>query len=98
MCIRDRAEAVDPANWKYPYTVGQTVHAWMPWVILILCCALWGAPAFKTFLNNLFSNATFSTTLLGSKFSGTASLPVWDMPALHNLCLLYTSDAADERS
>jgi len=79
------AEAVDPANWKYPYTVGQTIYAWMPWVILILCCALWGAPAFKTFLNNLFSNVTFSTTLLGSKFAGTLSLPAWDMPALHNL-------------
>jgi lactate permease len=74
-----------PASWKYPYTTAQTVHAWLPWVILILCCALWGAPAFKTFLNNLFSSTTFSTTLLGSKFSGTASLPVWDMPALHNL-------------
>jgi lactate permease len=79
------AATTDASSWKYPYTTAQTVHAWMPWVILILCCALWGAPAFKTFLNNLFSNATFSTTLLGSKFSGTASLPVWDMPALHNL-------------
>jgi lactate permease len=79
------AATADASDWKYPYTTAQTAHAWMPWVILILCCALWGAPAFKTFLNNLFSNATFSTTLLGSKFSGTASLPVWDMPALHNL-------------
>ena len=77
--------ASDPANYKYPYTAGQTVHAWLPWVVLILCCALWGTPAFKTFLNNLFSNVTFSTTLLGSKFSGTLSLPGWDMPALHNL-------------
>jgi lactate permease len=81
----DAAAAADPANWKYPYTAGQTAHAWMPWVILVLCCALWGTPAFKTFLNNLFANATFSTTLLGSKFTGTLSLPVWDMPALHNL-------------
>jgi lactate permease len=79
------AAAVDPANWKYPYTVGQTVHAGLPWVILILCCALWSAPAFKAFLNNLFSDVTFSTTLLGSKFAGTLSLPAWDMPALHNL-------------
>jgi lactate permease len=60
------AATADPTSWKYPYTTAQTVHAWMPWVILILCCALWGAPAFKTFLNNLFSSATFSTTLLGS--------------------------------
>src|SRR5206468_7562138 len=65
------AAAVNPrgdANWKYPYTVGETVHAWMPWVILILCCALWGAPAWKTTLNNTFSNVTFKTTLLGSPF------------------------------
>jgi lactate permease len=35
------------------------------------------------FLNNPFAGITFSTSLLGSKFSGTLS-PVWDMPALHN--------------
>jgi lactate permease len=57
----------------------------MPWVILIACCALWGVPEFKKFLNGLFAGVSFSTTLLGSKFSGTLSLPVWDMPALHNL-------------
>ena len=54
-------------------------------MILILCCALWGTPAFKKVLNDLFAGATFSTTLLGSKFGGTLSLPAWDMPALHNL-------------
>ena len=70
---------------EYPYTAGQTLYAWVPWAILIACCAIWGIPAFKTFLNNLFSNVKFSTTLLGSKFSGTLSLPVWDMPALNNL-------------
>ena len=42
-------------------------------------------PQFKAFLNGLFSNAKFSTTLLGSTFGGTLSLPYWDMPALHNL-------------
>jgi lactate permease len=42
-------------------------------------------PSFKTWLNELFSSVKFDTTLLGSKFSGTLSLPVWDMPALHNL-------------
>jgi len=73
------------AEYKYPYTVGQTVYAWMPWVILIACCAIWGMPAFKTFLNNLFASAKFSTTFLGSSFGGTASLPYWDMPALNNL-------------
>src|SRR5262245_37873487 len=29
-------------KWKYGYSVGQTVHAWVPWAILIACCALWG--------------------------------------------------------
>ncbi|MDQ6619377.1 MAG: lactate permease LctP family transporter [Pseudomonadota bacterium] len=74
----------DEKNWKYPYTVRETVHAWMPWVILILCCALWGAPAWKATLNNAFAGTTFKTTLLGSPFQGTLSLPVWDMPSLHN--------------
>ncbi len=75
----------DRSEWKYKYTTGQTVHAWMPWVILIVCCALWGVPQFKTLLNNLFSGVRFSTTLLGSPFGGTLSLPTWDMPSLHNL-------------
>jgi lactate permease len=73
------------ASWEYPYTIGQTVYAWLPWAILIGCCAVWGMPAWKATLNTLFSGHTFSTTVLGSKFSGTWSLPYWDMPALHNL-------------
>src|ERR1700754_254887 len=75
----------DSSGWKYPYTTGQTIYAWMPWVILIACCALWGVPEFKKLLNGLFSGVTFSTTFLGSPFAGSLSLPVWDMPALHNL-------------
>jgi lactate permease len=75
----------DLSGWKYRYTARETIHAWLPWVILIICCALWGMPAFKKYLNELFSGIQFSTTLLGSKFAGTLSLPVWDMPALHNL-------------
>jgi lactate permease len=75
----------DRTEWKYPYTAGQTAHAWTPWIILIACCALWGLPEFKAFLNNLFSGVKFTTTLLGSTFGGTLSLPVWDMPALHNM-------------
>ena len=75
----------DSTEWKYSYTTKETVYAWLPWVILILCCALWGMPEFKKYLNNLFSGVTFATTLLGSPFAGTLSLPVWDMPALHNL-------------
>jgi lactate permease len=79
------AATTDSTEWKYPYTVKETLYAWLPWVILILCCALWGTPVFKTYLNNLFSGVTFATTLFGSPFAGTLSLPVWDMPALHNL-------------
>ncbi|HET7527448.1 MAG TPA: lactate permease LctP family transporter [Burkholderiaceae bacterium] len=77
--------ADDPSQWQYKYTAAQTAYAWAPWVILILCCALWGSPPFKKFMNELFAGATFSTTLLGSKFNGTLSLPGWDMPSLHNL-------------
>ncbi|HXQ32207.1 MAG TPA: lactate permease LctP family transporter [Steroidobacteraceae bacterium] len=75
----------DHSDWKYSYTAGQTLYAWLPWLILILCCALWGMPEFKKYLNNLFSGVTFSTTLLGSPFKGTLSLPAWDMPVLHNV-------------
>ena len=75
----------DASEWTYKYTVGQTFYAWLPWIILIACCALWGVPEFKKFLNNLFAGLTFNTTLLGSKFSGSLSLPIWDMPDLHNM-------------
>src|SRR5437667_1483990 len=70
----------DDTEWTYKYTTAQTIHAWMPWAILIICCALWGIPEFKKYLNNLFSGISFSTTLLGSTFGGTLSLPVWDTP------------------
>ncbi len=73
------------SSWEYPYSVSQTLYAWLPWAILILCCAAWGYKPWKDFLNSLFSGITFNTTLLGSKFSGALSLPGWDMPALHNL-------------
>ncbi len=81
------AAARDPtvAEYRYPYSVRQTVNAWIPWAILVAFCALWGMPAFKTFLNNLFSGVKFGTHLLGSPFGGTLSLPAWDMPSLHNL-------------
>src|SRR5690242_18562903 len=77
--------SVEATDWKYKYSVSETVYAWLPWVILIACCAIWGMPEFKKVLNNLFSDVKFSTTLLGSNFNGTLSLPGWDMPALHNL-------------
>jgi lactate permease len=75
----------DSHEWKYPFTVGQTVYAWVPWSILIVCCAIWGMPAWRVYLNTLFSGIKINTTLLGSAFSGTLSLPGWDMPWLHNL-------------
>ena len=74
-------------GWKYPYTAGQTAYAWVPWAILIFCCALWGMPSWKTYLNNLFAGVKFTTTFFGSTFAGTLSLPKWSMPALHNLVL-----------
>ena len=79
------AQTIDRSSWKYPYSVGQTVYAWLPWAILIACCALWGAPDFKKALNGLFSGVKLDSTLLGTKFGGTLSLPFWDMPALHQL-------------
>ena len=71
--------------WKYPYTLRQTLHAWLPWLILIAACAAWSMPVVKKLLNSLFADVTFSTTLLGTAFKGSLSLPVWDMPWLHNL-------------
>ncbi|WP_211465846.1 L-lactate permease [Collimonas silvisoli] len=79
------AVTTDRSAWKYSYSVGQTIYAWLPWTILVICCAVWGMPAWKNYLNALFSGITFKTTLLGSPFTGTLSLPAWDMPALHNL-------------
>src|SRR5256714_5254311 len=75
----------DAHEWRYKYGVGETLLAWTPWIILILCCALRGMPEFKAFLNNLFSGFKFKTTLLGSPFGGALLLPWWGMPALHNL-------------
>jgi lactate permease len=74
-----------PAAWKYKYGVGETIHAWLPWAILIACCVVWGLPANKAWLNNLLSSVKFDTTLFGSKLTGTLSLPKWDMPALHSM-------------
>jgi lactate permease len=80
-----KVETIDKSAWKYPYSIGQTVYAWLPWVILIACCAIWGMPEWKKTLNGLFASVKFDSTLLGTKFGGTLSLPFWDMPALHNL-------------
>jgi lactate permease len=76
---------IDAKEWKYPYSAGETAYAWTPWAILIVCCAIWGIPAWRAYLNNLFSAVSFNSTLFGSTFGGSLSLPVWDMPALHGL-------------
>lgn len=78
-------ETTDAHEWKNRYGASETAYAWLPWGILIACCATWGIPAWRAYLNNLFSGITFQTTLLGSSFAGSLSLPVWEMPALHGL-------------
>ncbi|MBM4183628.1 MAG: L-lactate permease [Gemmatimonadetes bacterium] len=75
----------DEHDWKSRFTLGQTAYAWVPWGLLVACCAVWGIPSYRVFLNNLFADITFQTTLLGSSLAGSLSLPVWEMPALHNL-------------
>ncbi len=73
------------ADWKYPYTLRETVNAWVPWAILIACCGLWGLAEWKGLLNNLFATVKIDATLLGSPLTGTLSLPVWSMPDLDGL-------------
>ena len=77
------AAAAAADEWKYKYGLGETIHAWLPWAILIGCCVLWGLK--KAWLNDLFAGVKFDTTLFGSKLTGTLSAPKWDMPGLHNL-------------
>ncbi len=78
--------ATQPAGeWNYRYTAGETAYAWLPWAILIVCCATWGMPWSKNHLNALFAGIKLKTTLLGSTLAGTLSVPTWQMPALHNL-------------
>ena len=73
------------AEWSYPYSLSQTVYAWTPWAVLIACCAIWGMPAWKTYLNGVFKAVKIHATLFGSALGGTLSLPTWQMPALHGL-------------
>jgi lactate permease len=83
---RDRAApAASGASSAYAYSARQTAYAWLPWGILILCCALWGVPAWKKYLNGLLSAVVIKTHLFGSPLAGPLSLPAWDLPRLHNL-------------
>ncbi|HET9555306.1 MAG TPA: lactate permease LctP family transporter [Anaeromyxobacteraceae bacterium] len=80
------AEVVDRSTWKYPYSVAQTAYAWLPWAILIACCAFWGAPELKKTLNTLLASVKLDASLFGpSDLGGTLSLPTFKMPALHQL-------------
>jgi len=45
-------------EYRYPYTLAETLHAWVPWVLLIACVGLWGWPQFKTMLNTLVPGVT----------------------------------------
>ncbi|HEU4581244.1 MAG TPA: lactate permease LctP family transporter [Polyangiaceae bacterium] len=80
----DSGAGVAPAA-RYPHSAAQTAYAWAPWAVLVACCALWGVPSYKAFLNNLFAGVRLNTTLFGSPLTGSLSLPAWDMPGLHNL-------------
>ena len=73
------------SGWQSRHGAGETAYAWLPWGILIACCAIWGIPPWRVYLNNLFSDITFQLSLLGSSFAGSLSLPVWEMPALHGM-------------
>jgi lactate permease len=35
----------DYEAYRYPYSLGQTIEAWVPWAILIACVAIWGLNA-----------------------------------------------------
>lgn len=73
------------ADWKYPYTMGETIRAWVPWAILILFCGLWGMAEWKNFLNTLFAGIQLKTEFLGGALTGPLSAPVWSMPLLDGL-------------
>jgi lactate permease len=36
------AASVTTEAYRYPFTLNQTIQAWVPWAILIVCVAIWG--------------------------------------------------------
>ena len=98
--LKAAPDTADQIEWKGKYSLKETAYAWLPWGILIACCAVWGIPPWRVYLNNLFADIAFQTTLLGSSFAGSLSLPVWEMPALHGLVQrtppVVLADAAPE--
>src|SRR5207302_3245633 len=65
MAAHARAGA-DYESYRYPYSLGETIEAWVPWAILIGCVAIWGLNA-ATFNDALpvpgRTNATTPVTL-----------------------------------
>jgi lactate permease len=98
--LKAAPDTADQHEWKSKYSMKETAYAWLPWGILIACCAVWGIPSWRVYLNGLFADIAFQTTLLGSSFAGSLSLPVWEMPALHGLVQrtppVVLADAAPE--
>lgn len=45
-----------PTKWVYKYKLGETVYAWLPWLILIGCCVFWGLPSTKGWLNQVVTS------------------------------------------
>jgi lactate permease len=82
---RERGTAAAAKDWTYGYNIGETLHAWVPWAILIACCVFWGFPENKARLDKLLDFVAFDGSLLGGKIAGTLSLPTWEMPHLHGL-------------
>ncbi|MDE3192062.1 MAG: L-lactate permease [Chloroflexota bacterium] len=75
--------AMAKEEYSYPYSLRQTIAAWVPWVILIVCVAIWGTPGIKAALNTLLPK--IDTSLLGVHVSGNLSDPVFDMPFANKL-------------
>jgi len=81
------AAARSEETYRYPYTLSQTIEAWVPWAILIACVAIWGLNS-ATFNDALpvpgRQNAT-TPVVLGSPLGITTEAAsytrlVFDMP------------------
>ena len=73
------------------HTGGAIFMAWMPYLLLVVFVLIWGEPDIKAKLDAFTSG--IMPELLPKAPTGLNGVLV---PGLHNACLLYTSDAADE--
>jgi lactate permease len=64
-----------------PYSPGQVLKAWMPFVILSLFVLLWGLPKIKLAINKA-TTPSFRVVLADGKVR--PGPPGWDVPYLHN--------------